>query len=97
MINYRDAIKWCIQNDAVFRFTERRARSEFIIMNEATPGDKSLELAVTVDGRTIAVHCPLDASKEPSSAVASSLTAGVEFFIAKFKQRALHFREFELR
>lgn len=86
MINYGDAIAWSIQHDAVFRFVSRRSRSAFVITNESIPGNKSLELALTIDGKIYAVHCPLDASKEPSSAVASALIAGVRFMVEKVKQ-----------
>lgn len=86
MITYGDAISYCIRHNAVFRFCERRARSEFIATSESIPGNKSLELAITIDGKIYAVHCPLDSSKEPSSAVASALIAGVGFMMEKVRQ-----------
>lgn len=83
MINYGDAINWCIQNSAVFRFTDRRERSEFIFTNESIPGDKALELAVTIEGKTYVAHSPLDSSAEPSKAVAVSLIVCVEHFLKR--------------
>lgn len=86
-MTYGDAIIWCVRHEAVFRFVERRSRSEFIATNESIPGDKSLELAVTVAGKTLVVHCPLDSSKERSGAVASALISSVKFFDEKLAQR----------
>jgi hypothetical protein len=83
MISYGDAIQWCIRNGAVFRFVDRRERPEFVFVNQDKPGDKALELAVDIDGRTRAVHCPLDASGEPSKVVAVALISCVEFFLNK--------------
>ena len=87
MMNYGDAISWCVQNEALFRFVRRQTRSEFVITNESIPGDKSLEVAITVEGKTYVVHCALDSSKEPSNAIAIALISCVEFFAKKFAQR----------
>jgi hypothetical protein len=83
MISYGDAINWCISNGAVMRFTERSKRPEFILVNQDIPGDKALELAVDIMGKTHAVHCPLRLGIEPSKAIASALISCVEFFLNK--------------
>jgi hypothetical protein len=83
MISYGEAINWCIKNGAVMRFTERRARPEFIFVNQDIPGDKALELAVDIGDKTYAVHCPLRLGIEPSKTIASALISCVEFFLNK--------------
>lgn len=84
MINYGDAIDWCIRNGAVFRFVNREARPDFVFVNQDTPGRVAIELAYTgEDGKTRAVHAPLDASGEPSKAVALALISCVQFFMEK--------------
>lgn len=80
MITYADALSWCIQHRAVFRFIERRERGEFLAANESIPGDFALELAVDVLGQTQVGHYPLDSSKEPSKAIALALINCVEWF-----------------
>lgn len=87
MINYGDAIDWMLRNNAVMRFVERRVRSEFVITNESIPGNKSLEMAVTVDSKNYVCHCALDSSKEPSAAIAVAIISCVQFFVKKFEQR----------
>jgi hypothetical protein len=80
MMNYGDAISWCIRHSAVFRFVPRSARQQFVAMNESTPGSVSIEVAYTrEDGKVVAVHAPLDSSTEPSKAVARALIGCVEF------------------
>lgn len=84
MISYGDAIQWCIRNGAVFRFTNRESRPEFVYVNQAVPGTLALELAYTgEDGRTRAVHAPLDTSGDPSNVVALALISCVQFFVEK--------------
>lgn len=84
MINYGDAIQWCIRNGAVFRFTKRDSRPEFVYVNQDVPGTTALELAYTRgDGKTVAVHAPLDTSGEPSKVVALALISCVQFFMEK--------------
>lgn len=80
MINYSDALSWCVRHRAVFRFIERRERGEFYAANESIPGDYALELAVDVLGQTQVGHYPLDSSKEPSKAIALALINCVEWF-----------------
>jgi hypothetical protein len=88
MMNYGDALGWCIRNEAVFRFIRRRDRAPFLYANESIPGDLALELAVTLNGKTYAGHYPLDSSKEPSAAVAVALIGCVEWFVNKQGQLA---------
>lgn len=83
MISYGEAIDWCIRSGAVMRFAERKSRPEFIFLNKDVPGTKALELAVEIEGRTVAAHAPLDISIEPSKAVALALMECVQFFVEK--------------
>jgi hypothetical protein len=79
-MTYGESVSWCIRHSAVFRFVPRNARQQFVAMNESVSGDKSIEVAYTrEDGRTVAVHAPLDSSTEPSKAVARALIGCVEF------------------
>ena len=80
MITYGDALAFCVQRNAVFRFVHRHARGEFLAANDSIPGNLALEMAITIQGKTVMGHMPLDASKEPSSAVALALTGCVEWF-----------------
>jgi hypothetical protein len=79
-MNYGDAINWCVQHDAVFRFVQRNERQDFIALNQAIPGDKSLELCQTIAGKNYVAHVPLDSSTEPSKAVARALITAVQHF-----------------
>jgi hypothetical protein len=88
MITYGESIQWCVSHGAVFRFIERRTRGEFYAANMDIPGQHAIELAVTIDGKTVAGHYPLDASKEPSSAVALALIGCVQWF-AEREQKAI--------
>jgi hypothetical protein len=84
VISYGEAIQWCIRNGAVFRFTDRDSRSEFVYVNQSVPGRFALELAYTGDdGKTRAVHAPLDISGDPSKTVALALISCVQFFMEK--------------
>lgn len=90
MISYGDAIQWCVRNGAVFRFTKRDARPEFVFVNQDVPGEVALELAYTgEDGKTRAVHAPLDTSGEPSKVVALALISCVQFFAERQREVAL--------
>lgn len=90
MISYGDAIAWCIRNGAVFRFTKRDARPEFVYVNKDVPGELALELAYTrEDKKTVAVHRPLDMSGEPSKVVTLALIECVQFFMEKESEVAL--------
>lgn len=83
MIHYGDAISYCVCHNVVFRFVERRERSQFVLMNESVPGTHALELAITIDGKNYVAHSPLDSSSDPSRAVAVSLITCVEHFIKR--------------
>lgn len=84
MINYGDAIAWCIQNGAVWRFVKREARPEFAYVNQDVPGTIAIELAYTDEtGKTKAVHAPLDIGGEPSKTVALALISCVQFFMER--------------
>lgn len=80
MMHYGDAVAWSISHNAVFRFVKRRERGEFYAANMDIPGDKALEMAIDIAGKTVAGHFPLDASKEPSAAIALAIIGCVEFF-----------------
>lgn len=80
MITYGNALAWCVQHHAVFRFVNRRERGEFYAANMDITGQYALELAVTRYGKTVAGHMPLDASKSPADAVAVALIGCVEWF-----------------
>ncbi len=80
MMNYGDALQWCVKHNAVFRFVSRRTRGEFLAANMDIPGDKAIEMAVDINGKTVAGHYPLDSSKEPSAAIAVALIGCVEWF-----------------
>lgn len=82
-MNYGDALNWCVKHNAVFRFVNRNERPSFVAMNETISGDKALELAITLDGKTVAGHAPLDSSTEPSKAVARALITCVEYFVKR--------------
>ena len=86
MISYCEAIDWCVKSNAVFRFVNRRDRSQLVMMNEGIPADKGVELAADVYGRTCVVHCALDSSVEPSNALAKALIGCVEHFIKQQKR-----------
>jgi hypothetical protein len=86
VISYGEAIDWCVKNNAVFRFVNRRDRSQFVILNESIPGDKAVELAADVYGRTCVVHCALDSSVEPSNALAKALIGCVGHLIKQQKR-----------
>lgn len=87
MIKYGEALGWCVQNNAVFRFVHRHARGEFLAANDSIPGEHALELAVNIYGKTVMGHYPLDSSKAPSDAVAVALIACVEWFMKQKQQR----------
>lgn len=80
-MNYGDALDWCVKHDTAFRFIRRDSRPDFAFMNESVPGDKALELALTINGRHYIAHAPLDSSKDPSNAIAAALIGCVEFFV----------------
>lgn len=86
MMNYGEAIDWMVRHDTAFRFVRRTVRQSFVTVNESIPGDKALELAVTVSGKNYMVHAALDSSKEPSNAIAVALISCVEFMAKKFAQ-----------
>lgn len=54
MISYGDAIQWCIQKKAVMRFVSQDSRPEFLVNNHR--GGVALEMAITIDGKTVAAH-----------------------------------------
>jgi len=81
MNSYGDAIAWCIQNDAVIRFTNQDRRPEFIIGNPSS--GVALEVAITIDGKTYVAHAPLDKSIEPGLSVGLALMGCIKFFLEK--------------
>lgn len=81
MISYGDAIKWCIQKQAVMRFVSQDSRPEFLVTNHR--GGVALELAIDIDGKTVAAHSPMDLTAEPSKAVALALIACVQYFVER--------------
>jgi hypothetical protein len=86
MITYGESLAWCVKHAAVFRFISRRERGEFYAANMDIPGNLAMEMAITVAGKTIAAHYPLDASKEPSNAVAVALIGCVTWFAEREAQ-----------
>ena len=86
MITYGEALGFCVKYRAVFRFIERRERGEFLAANMSIPGDHALELAITLYGKVVAAHMPLDSSKSPSDAVAVALIGFVEWFMKQKHQ-----------
>lgn len=87
-MNYGDTLAWTIKHEALFRFVNRKIRGEFYAANLDIPGEFALEMAITVLGRTVAAHYPLDSSKEPSKAIAEAMIGCVEWF-AKNRSRAI--------
>lgn len=87
-MNYGDTLKWAIQNNAVFRFVNRKERGEFYAANMDIPGEFALEMAITVLDKTVAAHYPLDGTKEPSKAIAEAMIGCVEWFV-KQQSRAI--------
>lgn len=81
MLSYGDAISWSIRHEAVMRFVNRETRRE-AYLDKSTEGI-ALEMAITVEGRTVAAHMPLDYRDEPSKAVAKAVINCVEWFIQK--------------
>jgi hypothetical protein len=81
MISYGDAIAWSIKNEAVMRFVNKRDRPDFISINGSE--GIALEMAVTIEGRTIVSHRPLEFSASPANAVARAVIECVEFFLAR--------------
>lgn len=85
MISYGDAIKWCIQKQAVMRFVNQDTRPEFVVNNHR--GGVALELAITIEDKTVAAHSPMDMTAEPSKAVAIALIACVQYFVERNPSR----------
>lgn len=85
-MTYGESLAWCLSHQAVFRFVRRRERGEFYAANMDIPGEYALELAITIRGRTVAGHMPLDSSKEPSRSVAEALIGCVEWFVKQDRQ-----------
>ncbi len=83
MINYGDAIQWCVKNNAVMRFVDRDSRREFVDFDGLT--GLALEMCVEISGKKIAGHMVLDTTKAPSNAVAEAVIGCVEFFLQKQK------------
>lgn len=81
-MNLGDAIAWSIQNDAVMRFVTKDNRRE-IFQNGLAGHAAALEMAATVNGRTLAAHCPLSISMEPSKAIALAVMSCAEHFVNK--------------
>lgn len=81
MISYGDAIQWCIQKKAVIRFVNQDSRPEFFTANHRS--GVALELAINVDGRTVAAHCPVNSGKDPSQAVAVAVISCVQYFVER--------------
>lgn len=81
MISYGDAIQWCIQKQAVIRFVNQDSRPEFIVTNHR--GGVALELAITMSGKTVAAHFPLDVGADPSKAVALAVINCVQYFVER--------------
>jgi hypothetical protein len=86
MITYGESIQWCVKHAAVFRFIERRDRGEFYAANMDIPGQYALEVVITIDGKVVAGHYPLDSSKEPSKAFALALLECVQWFAERGRQ-----------
>lgn len=79
MISYGEAIRWCVQNQAVMRFVN--ARSELVYTGE---GERlALELACDIDGKTLVARCPLSESPDPSKAVTVAVISCVRHFVER--------------
>lgn len=81
MISYGDAIQWCIQKKAVMRFVNEDTRPEIVVNNHR--GGVALEIAIGIDGKTIAAHSLLNFGADPSKAVAVAVISCVQYLIER--------------
>lgn len=79
MISYGDAIRWCIQNQAVMRFVNSRSS----LVQSNSDSEVALELAIDLDGKTIVARCSLSHSSDPSKAAAVAVIGCVQYFVER--------------